>query len=234
MIKIILLLLIHALFCLEASNTEKQDLRKIFGDLNIGSPINCPYPSNNTFLPQPKECCTNLTNYFNGLIRSPYLIKFSFTRYFYLLESWNCTEELELMCKDDIFKNTDFTNAIRKKFCSRSQFETECLERVGQLPFKSSNWNELVKYVSSNELTNEQLMDSCIQAAVYDSTEEGKFVESGVVNFMICSIAWHGFDLSIVENMHLTVWNVLTNRLVFQNISVFFLETQLKNFFLLQ
>lgn len=214
MIKVIIILLIHSLSCLNASNTEQQDLRKIFGDLNIGSPINCPYSSNKTFLPQPKECCTNLTNYFNDLIKSPYLIKFSFTRFFYLLKSWNCTEELDFMCKDDMFEHTDFTSAIRKKFCSRTQFEMECLERVSQLPFKSSNWNEFVKYVSSHTLTNEQLMDSCFQAAVYDSTAEGKFVEVGIVNFMICSIAWNGFDLSIVENMHITVWNVLTNRFV--------------------
>ena len=212
--KVIPLLFILTYFCLKASDIEQQDLRNIFGDLNIGSQINCHYPSNNTLIPKTKECCANLTEYFHELIRSPYIVKFSFTRFFYLLESWNCTEEFELMCIDKIFEYTDFTSTIRKKFCNRIQFEMECLERVGHLSTKRSNWNEFVQHFSPKTLTNEQLMDSCIQAAIYDVTKEENFVESGIVNFMICSIGWNGFDISTVENRHITVWNVVSSRFV--------------------
>ena len=164
------------------------------------------------------ECCQTIVsnNYTNVASHDWYL-----TTFLESLKTWNCPQ-FEQECKRPTFNYTDFTSLMYLRFCNRSQMEEQCCDDIQAMVTKqnttsratASTFDELVSKLDLISLNNQDLMNPCLQVAMYDidSGSHVHFHEIIEPFVPFCSFVWCGFDENIFINQKVTLWTCLPNR----------------------
>ena len=105
------------------------------------------------------------------------------------------------------------------RFCNRSQIEEQCYDDIHKMVTKqniasratTSALNELVSKLDLISLNNKDLMNFCVQVAMYDIdvVSHGRFYEI-IVPF--CSFVWCGSDENVFINQKVTLWTSMSSR----------------------
>ena len=137
------------------------------------------------------------------------------------LQTWNCPQ-FQQECERRTFNFTDFTSLMYMRFCNRSQLERQCYHDILNIVIKQNNgsqittskFNQLVSTLSLITLTEEDLMNPCVQVAMYDSnsTIQGHFHEIIEPDVPFCSFVWCGFNENIFTRKHVTPWTCMPSR----------------------
>ena len=91
------------------------------------------------------------------------------------LQTWNCPQ-FDQECKRRTFNYTDFTSLMYLRFCNRSQMEERCYDDIQTMMTKqnttsratTSTFDEFVSKLDLISLNNQDLMNPCVQVAMYD------------------------------------------------------------------
>ena len=165
------------------------------------------------------ECCETAVHDYYYSKREPYNIYLS--TFLESLQTWNCPQ-FQQECERRTFDYTDFTSLMYLKFCNRSQMEAQCYDDILRIVSKPDNeiqnttieFNQLVSKLNWIILGEEDLMDPCVQLAMYDSDSgsQGHFHEiiEPVVPF--CSYVWCGFNESLFTKRHVSPWTCMSSR----------------------
>ena len=165
------------------------------------------------------ECCeTVLHNFYNSKLESHnrYLSTFLES-----LQTWNCPH-FEQECKRRTFNYTEFTSLIYLRFCNRSRMEAQCYNDILHLAIKQKNvsqrtkstFDELISNLNLITLSEEDLMNPCVQVAMYDSDSEsqGHYHEIVEPNVPFCTFVWCGFKENFFIKNNVSLWTCLTSR----------------------
>ena len=130
------------------------------------------------------------------------------------LQTWNCPQ-FKQECQRRTFDYTEFTSLMYLRFCNRSKVEEQCYDDIQSIVTKqntafqttTSNFNELVSKLDLISLNNQNLLNPCVQVAMYDIDVRGhgQFYEIIQPIVPFCSFVWCGFDenvLSIKRYLH--------------------------------
>ena len=164
------------------------------------------------------ECCQTVVSDYYTNVASHHRYLSSFLE---SLQTWNCPQ-FKQECERRTFNYTDFTSLMYLRFCNRSQMEEQCYDDIYAMVTKqnttfratTSAFNELVSNLDLISLNNQDLMNPCVQVAMYDINmgDHGHFHEiiEPVVPF--CLFVWCGFDENIFINQKVSTWTCLPNR----------------------
>ena len=164
------------------------------------------------------ECCQTVTrNYYTKVAsHDRYLSTFLES-----LQTWNCPQ-FKQECKSRTFNYTVFTALIYLRFCNRSQMEEQCYNDIQSIVTKqntafqatTSTFDELVSKLNMILLNNQDLMNPCVQVAMYDigSGGHGHFHEIIEPIVPFCSLIWCGFDENVFINQKVTPWTCIPSR----------------------
>ena len=164
------------------------------------------------------ECCqTVVSNYYtNFASQRRYLSTFLES-----LQTWNCPQ-FEQECKRRTFNYTDFTSLMYLRFCNRSQMEEQCYDDIQTIVAKQNTtsrattrkFDELVSKLDLISLNNQDLMNPCLQVAMYDidSGGHGHFHEIIEPIVPFCAFVWCGFDENVFINQKVTPWTCMPSR----------------------
>ena len=181
----------------------------------------CQYASGLTISNQTTEleCCKSVVYYYyhpNFEPRNRYL-----TTFLESLQNWNCPQ-FEQECERRTFDYNDFTSLIYLRFCNRSQMEAQCYDDISSIVTKQNNgiqtktntFNHLVSKLILNALSDEDLMNPCVQVAMYnnDSGSQGHYHEIIEPDLPFCSFVWCGFDENIFTKKRASLWTCIPCR----------------------
>ena len=165
------------------------------------------------------ECCkTVVHDYYhpNFKPRNRYL-----TTFLESLQTWRCPQ-FKQECERRTFDYNDFTSLIYLRFCNRSQMEAQCYDDIFNIATKQNNgienktntFNQLVSNLNLDALSDEDLMNPCVQVAMYDSDSgsQGHYHEIIEPIVPFCSFVWCGFDENIFTKKHLSPWTCMPSR----------------------
>ena len=164
------------------------------------------------------ECCHTLVSNYCSNVSSHdrYLSTFLES-----LQTWNCPQ-FKQECERLTFNYTDFTSLMYLRFCNRSQMEEQCYDDIQTMVTKqnttsrarASAFDELVSKLDLISLNNQDLMNPCVQVAMYDidSGGHGHFHEIIEPIVPFCSFVWCGFDENIFINQKVSTWTCLPSR----------------------
>ena len=163
------------------------------------------------------ECCETVVH--------DYYTKFeprnrSLSTFLESLQTWNCSQ-FQQECERRTFNYTDFTSLMYLRFCNRSQMETQCHNDIHNIVTKknstdqnTSAFNQLVSKLNLIALTEEDLMNPCVQVAMYDSdrTNQSHYYEiiEPIVSF--CWFVWCGFNEKVFTTKQVTPWTCMSSR----------------------
>ena len=165
------------------------------------------------------ECCNTVVHDYYYSKREPYNIYLS--TFLESLQTWNCPQ-FEQECERRTFNFTDFTSLMYLRFCNRSQMEAQCYNDLlgivrkqdNEIQDTTSEFNQLVSKLNWITLSEEDLMNPCVQVAMYnrDSGSQGHYHEiiEPVVPF--CSYVWCGFSESLFTKKRVSPWACMTSR----------------------
>ena len=92
------------------------------------------------------------------------------------LETWNCSQ-FQQECELRPFNFTEFTSIMYMRFSNRSQMDGQCYHDILRIVMKQNNGIQittskcyhLVSRLNMIALSEEYLMNPCVQVAMYDS-----------------------------------------------------------------
>ena len=164
------------------------------------------------------KCCqTVMRNYYSkAATHDRYLSTFLES-----LQTWNCPE-FEQECERRTFNYTDFTAVMYLRFCNRSQMEERCYSDIQSIVSKqsttfqtnTSTFEKLVSKLNLSCLNNEDLLNPCLQVAVYDidSRGHGHFHEIIEPIVPFCSFVWCGFDENVFISQEVLPWTCIPSK----------------------
>ena len=165
------------------------------------------------------ECCNTTVHDYYYSKREPHNRYLS--TFLESLQTWNCPQ-FQQECERRTFNYTDFTSLIYLRFCSRYQMEAQCYNDILSIvakqkhrtQIKTSEFNQLASKLNLSTLSEEDLMNPCVQVAMYhsDSGSQGHYYEiiEPVVPF--CSYVWCGFSESLFTKKRVSPWTCMTSR----------------------
>ena len=165
------------------------------------------------------ECCkTVVHDYYhpNFKPRNRYL-----TTFLESLQTWNCPQ-FERECERRTFDYNDFTSLIYLRFCNQSQMEAHCYgdissivtKQKNKIPTATSTFNQVVSKLNLDAISDEDLMNPCVQVAMYDSHSgiQGHYHEIIEPHLPFCSFVWCGFDENIFTQKRASLWTCMPTR----------------------
>jgi len=165
-------------------------------------------------------CCNSTVNNFytswsNG---SEYLSTFLST-----LKALNCPQ-FQQECRKQTFAITSFTELVYLKFCDRTTLESTCIDKLQQIVERQMNellsselsWDEAIQQLDFRTVTDEELLDPCLQIAMLDQASSSQNYFHEVIDALIpfCSITWCGFNEDVINSRSVSVWTCLSSRSV--------------------
>lgn len=156
------------------------------------------------------ECCRETVKYFRRVwFNGGYYL----TTYFEKLKIWRCPQ-YEQECRNKTYAFNDFSRLVYAHNCNQSSLEQECASAVKSAIGKPSivSWNDVINDINSSELSFEQLIEPCVQIALYQSKTggDGHFHEVVDVFIPFCGISWCGYDSSTVYSRSISSWTCMS------------------------
>lgn len=167
---------------------------------------------------QELECCNatekiQLSRWATG---SRYL-----STYLEKLQAWKCPQ-FRKECKRQIFNYNDFTNLMYMRFCNKAKLEQLCFGELKNAVNKQSNhenlklstWNEALRFLNVLKLNDQEILQPCLQIAMYDADSRGVGYYHEVIEPVVpfCSFTWCGFDQEIVKTRRISSWTCMPKR----------------------
>ena len=160
------------------------------------------------------HCCNiSVDSYFDLWGREKYYL----TTFLKNLKTWNYGE-FEKECQRKSFAFTAFSNLIYLKFCDQTKFEQKCYRSLQSVVKKqvgeeiSFSWNETVKKLDMYTITDEEILDPCIQASMYDENNNPEQFHEVISIVPFCDVTWCGFDRIIFEAKSISSWTCMSQR----------------------
>ena len=125
------------------------------------------------------------------------------------LKSVDCSE-FARECEKQTFAVSEFSKLIYLRFCNRSEMEARCyddLQKVVNPQNSSTSWENLIRKLNFNQITNEDLTNPCLQVSMLDKALEtgSRFYEIfDVIPF--CDFIWCGFAEDIITTRAVSLW----------------------------
>ncbi|CAK8697195.1 unnamed protein product [Clavelina lepadiformis] len=150
----------------------------------------------------------------------------SLTNYLETLKIWQCPQ-FEKECQNRTYALTDFTSKVYSYFCNKTSFEIECLSTIESIVVQqqansqqqsetttsSFVWSNVIKRLKLIDLTDDQILEPCVQIAMYEKTRAvGNFREIIRVHLPFCEFSWCGFDEDTFNNRRISAWTCLLSR----------------------
>ena len=165
------------------------------------------------------ECCETVVHDYYYSKRKPhngYLSTFLES-----LHTWKCPQ-FQQECKRRTFNYTDFTSLMYLRFCNRSQMEAQCYNDILSIVTKQNNgiqiktgkFSQLVSKLNLNTLSEEDLMNPCVQVGMYDSDSRNQSAYYEIIKTTVpfCSFVWCGFDENTFTKKNVTAWTCMSRR----------------------
>ena len=163
------------------------------------------------------ECCDQVVKqYYKRWSSRLYLSSF-----LEILQRRNCPQ-FKRECERRTFNFTDFTSLMYLRFCNRSQMEEQCYNDVqnivtkqnNRIQTKTSTYDELVSKLNLSILSDQDLMNPCVQIAMYNTDERDHHPYFEVINLRVpfCEAVWGGFNTNIASSKYIAVWNCMPTR----------------------
>ena len=207
-----IVIVLHAIF------SAKVDSNKL-NSYQHGS--KCKYAAGFTVGNRTKEleCCQTV-------VRNYYKTKFEplnryLTTFLESLQTWNCPQ-FQQECERRTFNYTNFTSLVYLRYCNRSQMEAQCYDVIHSIVTKQNNaiqskTNELDQLVSNLNfitLSEDDLMNPCVQIAMFDSDSGslGHYHEIIEPIVPFCWFVWCGFDENTFTKKHVSPWTCMSSR----------------------
>ena len=165
------------------------------------------------------KCCeTAVHDYYYPKLnpRNRYL-----TTFLESLQTWHCPQ-FQQECKRRTFDYNGFTFLIYLRFCNRSQMEAQCYDDILRIvikqnigiPTKTKNFHQLLSKLRLDALSDEDLMNPCVQVAMYDSDlgDQGHYHEIIEPELPFCSFIWCGFHENVFIKNHASLWTCMPSR----------------------
>ena len=163
------------------------------------------------------ECCKNIVyDYYTKFeLHNRYL-----TTFLESLQALNCTE-FKQQCERRTFNYTEFTSLIYLRFCNRSQMEAQCYDDILNVVTKQNNgiqikseFNQLVSKLYLIPPNEEDLMNPCVQVAMYDGDSGNQSHYHEIIEPIVplCSYVWCGFDESLFTEKYVAPWTCMPSR----------------------
>ena len=163
------------------------------------------------------ECCDQVVKQYYKTWSS----RFYLSSFLEILHRRNCPQ-FKQECKRRTFNFTDFTSLMYSRFCNRSQMEEQCYDDIRSMVIKQNNaiettrrtFDELVLKLDLSILSNEDLMNPCVQVAMYNADPRGRGQYYEVINSKVpfCEAVWCGLDKDIASSKHISDWSCMPTR----------------------
>ena len=205
-------ILLHAIFSV---NAHLQNLN------SYQNSSNCRYARGLTVGNRTTElkCCGTVVHDYYYSKRKPhngYLSTFLES-----LQTWNCPQ-FQQECERQTFNYTDFTSLMYLRFCNRSQLEAQCYDDIQSIVMKQNNrnqtttskFNQLVSRLNLIALSEENLLNPCVQVAMYDSDSQSQNQYHEIIepDVPFCSFVWCGFNENVFNRKHVAPWTCMPSR----------------------
>ena len=125
-------------------------------------------------------------------------------------------------CERRTFNYTDFTSLIYLRFCNRSLMEAKCYDDILSIVTKQNSgvqtttikYSQLVSKLNLLTLSEEDLMNPCVQVAMYDSDagRRGQYHEIIEPFVPFCSFVWCGFDENVFIKKNVAPWTCMSSK----------------------
>ena len=156
----IIIITLHEIF------SVKADLPRV----NLQDSLKCQYAPGFTVGNRTieLECCNTVVHDYYYSKREPYNRYLS--TFLESLQTWNCPQ-FQQECERRTFNYTDFTTLMYLRFCNQSQMEAQCHNDILSIVSKPDNkiqnntseFNQLVSKLNLITLSEEDLMNPCVQ-----------------------------------------------------------------------
>ena len=165
------------------------------------------------------ECCEKVVHDYYFSKRKPHIGYLS--TFLASLQAWKCPQ-FQQECERPTFNYTDFTSLLYLRFCNRSLMEAKCYDDILRIVTKQSSgvqittnkYNQLVSKLNLLTMSEEDLMNPCVQVAMYDrdSGRKNHYHEMMEPFVPFCSFVWCGFDEKVFTKKNVTPWTCLPSR----------------------
>ena len=182
---------------------------------------NCQYSPSLTVGNRTAElkCCDTVVHDYYYSKRKPHIGYLS--TFLESLQTWNCPQ-FQQECERQTFNYTDFTSLMYMRFCNRSQLEAQCYDDIQSIVMKQNNRNQtttskfdqLVSRLNVIALSEEDMMNPCVQVAMYDSDSrsQGHYHEIIEPEVPFCSFVWCGFNENVFARKQVAPWTCMPTR----------------------
>ena len=137
------------------------------------------------------------------------------------LQTCKCPQ-FQQECERPTFNYTDFTSLIYLRFCNRSLMEAKCYDDILSIMTKQNSgvqttankYSQLVSKLNLLTLSEEDLMNPCVQVGMYDSDSgrRGQYHEIIEPFVPFCSFVWCGFNENVLIQKSVTPWTCMSSR----------------------
>ena len=133
------------------------------------------------------------------------------------LKTWNYVEFVK-ECQRESFAFTAYSELIYLKFCNQSKFEQRCTDSLRSVAKRqlgkdiTFSWEEGADKLNLHALTNKEILDPCIQAAMYDEDDNSDRFHEIISIVPFCDVTWCGFDRIIFETKSISSWTCMSQR----------------------
>ena len=164
------------------------------------------------------KCCEIVVkNYYKEWsLQNRYLSTFLDT-----LLTWKCPQ-LKEECQRKSFNYTKFSSLMYSRFCDPHKFVDKCHSNLwkilrkqnGNVFTNTKTWTETVSRLDLNSFSDQDLLDPCLQVALYDvdSSGHGHYQEIIEPIVAFCSFVWCGFDDRTAQSRQAAAWTCMPNK----------------------
>ena len=163
------------------------------------------------------ECCDEVVKQYY----KSWSLRFYLSSFLEILQTRNCPQ-FKQECERRTFDFTDFTSLIYLRFCNRSLMEEQCYDDIQTIVKKqnkgiqiiASTFDELVLKLNLNMLGDQDIMNSCIQVAMFDMNAmgHGQYYEAINLEVPFCEAVWCGFNKHIATSKRISDWSCMPTR----------------------
>lgn len=168
------------------------------------------------------ECCNETVETYelNWVTKRAYL-----TRYLRTLKAWKCPQYKE-ECDRKTFAYNSYGKNVYDYFCDHPKLVNNCYSSVTDVVNRKQNldelspnptlranqWSLLMKRVKSLRFSIEDLRETCLQVALYETGDKLKFQEIKNIEIPTCDLIWGGFDAESVSRETISMWSITNIR----------------------
>lgn len=165
-----------------------------------------------------RTCCNDARRRYYGTWN---MMEVALMQYFEKLESWKC-DIIKEECSRRPYAITPYSDMVYMRFCNVTEFRRGCLSSILQLaPRKyvsplindsipDEEWLNILKPVKEIATTDNIYQKPCLQIALHDVMESGRYHEIINIQMPFCALTWCGMTADISGFDEISDWTCLS------------------------